>query len=277
MPIKAYKPTSPGRRFQTVQTFDDITTNEPHKPLVENLHRSGGRNNHGELTSWWRGGGHKRLYRIIDFKRDKKDIPGKVSTIEYDPNRSARIALVTYADGEKRYILQPLGLKVGDAVIAGDNVDILPGNALPLKNIPLGTMLHNVELKPGKGGQIARSAGSSVQLVSKEGDYASVKMPSGEIRHIAMVCYATVGQVGNIDHENVSIGKAGRNRWLGWRPHNRGVVMNPVDHPHGGGEGKTSGGRHPVSPWGLPTKGYKTRNRKSTDKFIVQRRPKGER
>ena len=277
MPIKAYKPTSPGRRFQTVQTFDDITTNEPHKPLVENLHRSGGRNNHGELTSWWRGGGHKRLYRIIDFKRDKKDIPGKVATIEYDPNRSARIALITYADGEKRYILQPLGLKVGDAVIAGDNVDILPGNALPLKNIPLGTMLHNVELKPGKGGQIARSAGSSVQLVAKEGDYASVKMPSGEIRHIAMVCYATVGQVGNIDHENVSIGKAGRNRWLGWRPHNRGVVMNPVDHPHGGGEGKTSGGRHPVSPWGLPTKGYKTRNRKSTDKFIVQRRPKGAR
>ncbi len=275
MPIKAYKPTSPGRRFQTVQTFDDITTSEPHKPLVENLHRSGGRNNHGELTSWWRGGGHKRLYRIIDFKRDKKDIPGKVSTIEYDPNRSARIALVTYADGEKRYILQPVGLKVGDAVIAGDNVDILPGNALPLKNIPLGTMLHNVELKPGKGGQIARSAGSSVQLVAKEGDYASVKMPSGEIRHIAMVCYATVGQVGNIDHENVSIGKAGRNRWLGKRPHNRGVVMNPVDHPHGGGEGKTSGGRHPVSPWGLPTKGYKTRNRKSTDKFIVQRRPKG--
>ena len=272
MAIKAYKPTSPGRRFQTVQTFDDITTNEPHKPLVENLHRSGGRNNHGELTSWWRGGGHKRLYRIIDFKRDKKDIPGKVSTIEYDPNRSARIALVTYSDGEKRYILQPLGLKVGDAVIAGDNVDILPGNALPLKNIPLGTMLHNVELKPGKGGQIARSAGSSVQLVAKEGDYASVKMPSGEIRHIAMVCYATVGQVGNIDHENVSIGKAGRNRWLGKRPHNRGVVMNPVDHPHGGGEGKTSGGRHPVSPWGLPTKGYKTRNRKSTDKFIVQRR-----
>jgi len=277
MPIKAYKPTSPGRRFQTVQTFDDITTNDPHKPLVENLHRSGGRNNHGELTSWWRGGGHKRLYRIIDFKRDKKDIPGKVSTIEYDPNRSARIALVTYSDGEKRYILQPLGLKVGDAVIAGDNVDILPGNALPLKNIPLGTMLHNVELKPGKGGQIARSAGSSVQLVAKEGDYASVKMPSGEIRHIAMLCYATVGQVGNIDHENVSIGKAGRNRWLGWRPHNRGVVMNPVDHPHGGGEGKTSGGRHPVSPWGLPTKGYKTRNRKSTDKFIVQRRPKGAR
>jgi large subunit ribosomal protein L2 len=275
MAIRTYKPTSPGRRFQTVQTFDEITTNEPHKPLVETLHRSGGRNNHGELTSWWRGGGHKRLYRIIDFKRDKKDIPGKVATIEYDPNRSARIALITYADGEKRYILQPSGMKVGDAVIAGDNVDILPGNALPLKNIPLGTMLHNVELKPGKGGQIARSAGSSVQLVAKEGDYASVKMPSGEIRRIAIVCYATVGQVGNLDHENVSIGKAGRSRWLGKRPHVRGVVMNPVDHPHGGGEGKTSGGRHPVSPWGLPTKGYKTRNSKSTDKFIVQRRPKG--
>jgi large subunit ribosomal protein L2 len=277
MPIKAYKPTSPGRRFQTVQTFDDLTTDKPYKPLVETLQRSGGRNNHGELTSWWRGGGHKRLYRVIDFKRDKKDIPGKVSTIEYDPNRSARIALVTYADGDKRYILQPLGLKVGDTVVAGDNVDILPGNALPLKNIPLGTMLHNVELKPGKGGQIARSAGSSVQLVAKEGDYASVKMPSGEIRHIAMVCYATVGQVGNLDHENVSIGKAGRSRWLGRRPHNRGVVMNPVDHPHGGGEGKTSGGRHPVSPWGTPTKGFKTRNRKLTDKFIVQRRPKGAR
>jgi large subunit ribosomal protein L2 len=275
MPIKTYKPTSPGRRFQTVQTFDEITTSKPHKPLVESLHRSGGRNNHGELTSWWRGGGHKRLYRVIDFKRDKKDIPGKVSTIEYDPNRSARIALITYADGEKRYILQPNGLKVGDAVIAGDNVDILPGNALPLKNIPLGTMLHNVELKPGKGGQIARSAGSAVQLVAKEGDYASVKMPSGEIRRIAIVCYATVGQVGNLDHENVSIGKAGRTRWMGKRPHVRGVVMNPVDHPHGGGEGKTSGGRHPVSPWGLPTKGYKTRNRKLTDQFIVQRRPKG--
>ena len=211
-------------------------------------------------------------YRIIDFKRDKHGIPATVSTVEYDPNRSARIALVTYSDGEKRYILQPLGLKVGDAVIAGDNVDILPGNALPLKNIPLGTMLHNVELKPGKGGQIARSAGSSVQLVAKEGDYASVKMPSGEIRHIAMVCYATVGQVGNIDHENVSIGKAGRNRWLGKRPHNRGVVMNPVDHPHGGGEGKTSGGRHPVTPWGQPTRGYKTRNNKRTDRFIVKRK-----
>ena len=272
MPIKAYKPTSPGRRFATVQTFDDITTNEPHKPLVENLHRSGGRNNHGELTSWWRGGGHKRLYRIIDFKRDKKDIPGKVSTIEYDPNRSARIALVTYADGEKRYILQPVGLKVGDAVIAGDNVDILPGNALPLKNIPLGTMLHNVELKPGKGGQIARSAGSSVQLVARDGDYASVKLPSGEVRKINVECVATIGQVGNLEHKNVSYGKAGRQRWLGRRPHNRGVSMNPVDHPHGGGEGKTSGGRHPVTPWGKPTKGAKTRNNKRTSQFIVKRR-----
>jgi large subunit ribosomal protein L2 len=266
MPIRKFNPTSAGTRFKTVQTFDDITTDQPYRPLTENLHRSGGRNNQGELTSWWRGGGHKRLYRIIDFKRDKRDIPAKVATIEYDPNRSARIALLTYADGEKRYILQPVGLKVGDTIVAGQNADILPGNALPLKNVPLGTLLHNVELKPGKGGQIARSAGSSVQLVAKEGEYASVKMPSGEIRKI--------GQVGNIEHENVSIGKAGRSRWLGQRPHVRGVAMNPVDHPLGGGEGKTSGGRHPVSPWGLPTKGYKTRNRKRTDQFIVQRRQK---
>jgi large subunit ribosomal protein L2 len=277
MPFRKLNPTSPGTRFQTVQTFDDITTQEPHKPLVESMKSTGGRNNQGHLTSWWRGGGHKRMYRIIDFKRDKRDIPAKVATVEYDPNRSARIALLTYADGEKRYILHCLGMKVGDSVVAGQNVDILPGNSLPLKNIPLGTLLHNVELRPGKGGQIARSAGSSVQLVAKEGEYASVKMPSGEIRKINMECFATIGQVGNIDHENVSIGKAGRNRWLGKRPHNRGVVMNPVDHPHGGGEGKTSGGRHPVSPWGLPTKGYKTRNSKATDKFIVQRRPKGAR
>ena len=274
MPIRTYRPTSAGRRFQTVQTFDEITSNTSHKPLTEKLDRSGGRNNRGELTSWWRGGGHKRNYRVIDFKRDKFNIPGKVSTVEYDPNRSARIALLTYADGEKRYILQPVGLKVGDTIVSGQNVDILTGNALPLKNIPLGTLLHNVELKPGKGGQIARSAGSSVQLVAKEGEYASVKMPSGEVRHINLECTATIGQVGNVDHENVSIGKAGRSRWLGKRPHVRGVAMNPVDHPLGGGEGKTSGGRHPVSPWGLPTKGYKTRNRKTTDKFIVQRRPK---
>jgi large subunit ribosomal protein L2 len=274
MPIRKYKPTSAGRRFQSVQTFDDITTSEPYKPLVETLERSGGRNNHGHLTSWWRGGGHKRNYRIIDFKRDKTNIPGKVSTVEYDPNRTARIALVTYADGEKRYILHPIGLKVGDTVVAGDNVDILPGNCLPLKNIPLGTMVHNVELKQGKGGQIARSAGSSVQVVAKEGLYASVKMPSGEIRLINIECLATVGQVGNLDHENVSIGKAGRSRWLGKRPHVRGVAMNPVDHPLGGGEGKTSGGRHPVTPWGTPTKGYKTRRRKYTDRFIVERKKK---
>lgn len=272
MPIRKYNPTSSGRRFQTAPTFEEITTSEPYKPLVEPLSRSGGRNNRGQLTSWWRGGGHKRMYRVIDFKRDKHDIPATVSTVEYDPNRSARIALLTYADGEKRYILQPSGVMVGDSVIAGAKADILPGNALPLGNIPLGTLIHNVELRPGKGGQIARSAGSSVQLVAKEGDYASVKMPSGEIRKILVQCYATIGQVGNLDHENVSIGKAGRSRWLGRRPHVRGVAMNPVDHPLGGGEGKTSGGRHPVSPWGVPTKGYKTRNRKSTDSFIVQRR-----
>jgi large subunit ribosomal protein L2 len=274
MPIRNYKPTSPGRRFQTVQTFDEITASEPYKPLTEPIRKSGGRNNQGELTSWWRGGGHKRAYRVIDFKRDKLDIPAKVTTIEYDPNRSARIALVTYADGEKRYILHPVGLKVGDTIVAGKSVDILPGNALPLRNIPLGTMVHNVELKPGKGGQLARSAGASVQVVAKEGDYATVKMPSSEVRLVNVECMATIGQVGNLDHENVSVGKAGRSRWLGKRPHVRGVAMNPVDHPLGGGEGKTSGGRHPVSPWGVPTKGYKTRNRKSTDRFIVARRQK---
>ena len=274
MPIRKYKPTSAGRRFQTVQVFDDITATKPHKPLTEPLRRSGGRNNSGQLTVWWRGGGHKRLYRVIDFKRSKRDIPAKVLTIEYDPNRSARIALVAYADGEKCYILQPVGTKVGDTIIAGDHVDILPGNALPLKNIPLGTMVHNVELRPGKGGQIARSAGSAVQVIAKEGDYVSVKMPSGEVRRIHRQCVATIGQVGNLEFENVSDGKAGRSRWRGKRPHVRGVAMNPVDHPLGGGEGKAAGGRHPVSPWGMPTKGYKTRNNKSTDRFIVQRRSK---
>ena len=274
MAIRTYNPTSPGVRQKTSLTFEEITTNEPYAPLTEKLDRSGGRNNKGHLTSWWRGGGHRRLYRVIDFKRDKKDIPGKIETVEYDPNRSSRIALITYPDGEKRYILQPAGMKVGDTVVSGDNVDILPGNCLPLKNIPLGTQIHNVELRPGKGGQIARSAGSSVQLVAREGEYASVKMPSGEIRKINVECVATIGQVGNIDHENVSIGKAGRSRWMGQRPHVRGVAMNPVDHPLGGGEGKTSGGRHPVTPWGLPTKGYKTRNSKTTDKFIVKRRQK---
>tara|TARA_B100002049_G_scaffold222020_1_gene191595 strand:+ start:286 stop:1122 length:837 start_codon:yes stop_codon:yes gene_type:complete len=274
MAIRKYKPTSAGRRFQTVQTFDEITSVDPYKPLTEPLHRSGGRNNTGQQTSWWRGGGHKRRYRIIDFKRSKRDVPATVSTIEYDPNRSARIALVTYADGEKRYILQPEGVKVGDTIVAGDQVDILRGNALPLKNIPLGTQVHNVELRPGKGGQIARSAGSSVQLVAKEGAYASMRMPSGEVRRINIECFATIGQVGNLDHENVSIGKAGRNRWKGKRPHVRGSAMNPVDHPLGGGEGKTAGGRHPVSPWGMPTKGYRTRNRKMTDRFIIKRRAK---
>ena len=274
MAIRSYKPTSPGRRFQTIQDYAEITTAKPFKPLTENLKKSGGRNNHGEITVWWRGGGHRRLYRVIDFKRDKIGIPGKIVTVEYDPNRSARIALVQYADGEKRYILQPVGLKVGDSIVAGDAVDILPGNTLPLKNIPLGTQIHNVELRPGKGGQIARSAGSSVQLVAKDGPYASVKMPSGELRRINIECRATVGQVGNLDHENISLGKAGRTRWLGKRPHVRGVAMNPVDHPLGGGEGKTSGGRHPVSPWGVPTKGFKTRNRKATDQFIITRRPK---
>ena len=274
MAIRKYKPTSAGRRFQTVQTFDVITSVEPYKPLTEPLHRSGGRNNTGQQTSWWRGGGHKRRYRVIDFKRSKRDVPATVSPIDYDPNRSARIALVTYADGEKRNILQPEGVKVGDTIVAGDQVDILPGNALPLKNIPLGTQVHNVEMRPGKGGQIARSAGSSVQVVAKEGAYATMRMPSGEIRRINIDCFATIGQVGNLDHENVTVGKAGRNRWKGKRPHVRGSAMNPVDHPLGGGEGKTAGGRHPVSPWGMPTKGYRTRNRKMTDRFILQRRAK---
>ncbi|MGE5245205.1 MAG: 50S ribosomal protein L2 [Betaproteobacteria bacterium] len=274
MPIRKYKPTSSGQRFQTVQVFDEITTTEPYKPLVEPLHQSGGRNNRGELTSWWRGGGHKRMYRVIDFKRDKKDIPAKVATIEYDPNRSSWIALLQYADGEKRYILQPDGLKVGAKLLSGPEADILVGNALPLRNIPPGTTVHNIELRPGKGAQMARSAGAAAQLVAKEGDYALLKLPSGETRKVLVDCYATIGQVGNLDHENVAIGKAGRTRWLGKRPHNRGVAMNPVDHPHGGGEGKTSGGRHPVTPWGQPTRGYKTRNSKRTDKFIVNRRGK---
>ena len=274
MPLRSYKATSPGLRQMTRSTFEEITTKEPHKPLLEAQIRGSGRNNQGRMTVRHRGGGEKQHYRVIDFKRDKKDIPAKVATVEYDPNRSARIALLNYADGEKRYILQPNGLKVGDTIVSGDNVDILPGNCLPLKNIPLGTQIHNVELRPGKGGQIARSAGSSVQLVAREGEYASVRMPSGEIRKINIECVATIGQVGNLDHENVSIGKAGRSRWLGQRPHVRGVAMNPVDHPLGGGEGKTSGGRHPVTPWGQPTKGYKTRRRKDTSRFIVQRRTK---
>jgi len=274
MGIRQFKPVTAATRFRSVADFAEVTKTTPERALVEPLRRTGGRNNKGHVTTRHQGGGHKRQYRRIDFRRNKFGVPAKVTAIEYDPNRTCRIALVTYADGEKRYILQPIGLKVGDSIVAGQNVDILPGNALPLKNIPLGTLVHNVELKPGKGGQIARSAGSAVQVVAKEGEYASVKMPSGEIRKVYIECFATIGQVGNLDHENVSVGKAGRSRWLGQRPHVRGVAMNPVDHPLGGGEGKTSGGRHPVTPWGLPTKGYKTRNRKRTDQFIVQRRPK---
>ncbi|MCE2513403.1 MAG: 50S ribosomal protein L2 [Acidobacteria bacterium] len=274
MGIRKYKPTSAARRFQSVPTFEEITTDKPYRPLIRPLKKSGGRNNHGEITIWWRGGGHKRAYRIIDFKRDKRDIPARVTTVEYDPNRSARIALVSYADGEKRYILHPVGVKVGDVVIAGDRVDILPGNTLPLANIPLGTQVHNVELRPGKGGQLARSAGSSVQVVAKEGKYVTVRLPSGETRLIMPRCLATIGQVGNVDHENVRIGKAGRQRWRGRRPHVCGNAMNPVDHPLGGGEGHAAGGRHPVSPWGVPTKGYKTRKKKPSDRFIISRKKK---
>ena len=274
MAIRRYKPTSPGRRFQTVQTFDEITTVRPYRPLTEPLKKSGGRNNRGEITVWWRGGGHKRAYRVIDFKRDKANVPAKVTTIEYDPNRSARISLLSYADGEKRYILHPLGLSVGDTIVSAELADILPGNAMPLRNIPLGTQVHNVELRPGKGGQLSRSAGSSVQVVAKEGKYVSVKLPSGETRLLLPQCRATIGEVGNSDHGNVSIGKAGRNRWLGRRPHVRGNAMNPVDHPLGGGEGHTAGGRHPVSPWGVPAKGFKTRHKKPSDRFILQRKKK---
>ena len=274
MPIKTYRPYTPTRRFQTVVSREGLSKDAPEKSLTKGKKRTGGRNSTGSITSWWRGGGAKQSYRVIDFKRDKKGIPAKVAAIEYDPNRSARIALLNYADGEKRYILQPVGLEVGRTVVSGPEADILVGNAMPLKNIPAGTVVHNSELKPGKGGQMARSAGTSAQLVSKEGGIAVLKLPSGEIRRVQVECAATIGQVGNVDHENVSLGKAGRSRFLGRKPHNRGVVMNPVDHPHGGGEGKTSGGRHPVTPWGQPTRGYKTRNNKRTDKSIVSRRGK---
>ena len=274
MAIKTYRPTTQTLRFRTTLVNDDVTTTQPYKPLLEPKQRTGGRRNSGDTTMRFIGGGHKRKLRIIDFKRDKTGIPATVATIEYDPNRSARIALLAYADGEKRYILQPEGLKVGQKVVSGPEADILVGNALPLRNIPPGTTVHNIELKPGKGAQMARSAGAQAQLVAKEGDYALLKLPSGETRKVLSECMATIGQVGNTDHENVSIGKAGRRRWLGIRPANRGVTMNPVDHPHGGGEGKTSGGRHPVTPWGQPTRGYKTRNNKRTDAFIVSRRQK---
>jgi large subunit ribosomal protein L2 len=274
MPIKSFRPTTPTRRFATVVSREDITKETPEKSLTEGLQKSGGRDNRGKVVIRFRGGGHKRTYRIIDFKRDKVGVPAKVAAIEYDPNRSARIALLHYVDGEKRYILAPVGLEVGRTVLAGPGADILVGNALPLENIPAGTNVHNIEMKPGKGGQMVRAAGSSAQLVSREGGVALLKLPSGEVRKVPAICYATVGQVGNVDHENVSLGKAGRNRWLGNRPHNRGVSMNPIDHPHGGGEGRTSGGRHPVTPWGQPTRGFKTRNNKRTDSMIVTRRPK---
>jgi large subunit ribosomal protein L2 len=274
MAIKTYRPTTQTLRYRTTLSSEDLTTDRPHKPLTEPKYRQGGRRNSGDTTVRFRGGGHKRKLRLVDFKREKTGIPATVVSIEYDPNRSARIALLAYADGEKRYILQPDGLKVGAKIVSGPDADILVGNALPLKNIPPGTTIHNLELRPGKGAQMVRSAGGQAQLVAKEGDYALVKLPSGETRKVSQDCMATIGQVGNIDHENITIGKAGRTRWLGKRPHNRGVSMNPVDHPHGGGEGKTSGGRHPVTPWGQPTRGYKTRNNKRTDKFIVSRRSK---
>ena len=274
MAIKTVKPTSPGRRFQTYPTFEEITRSKPEKSLLRPQKKSGGRNSYGRITARHRGGGHKRRYRLIDFKREKMDIPARVASIEYDPNRSARIALLHYVDGEKRYILAPLGMQVGDTIIASESADIKPGNALPLQKIPLGTIIHNVEIKVGKGGQLARSAGAGIQLMAKEGRYALLKLPSGELRQVLLECKAAIGQVGNIDHENLSLGKAGRKRWLGRRSKVRGVAMNPVDHPHGGGEGKSSGGRHPVSPWGMPTKGYRTRRPKPSDKFIVKMRPR---
>jgi large subunit ribosomal protein L2 len=274
MGIKNYKPTSAGRRQMTGYTFEEVTTSTPEKSLVAPLKKTGGRNSVGRITKRHTGGGHKRKYRIIDFKREKKEIPAKVASIEYDPNRSARIALLNYVDGEKRYIIAPVGLNVGDVVVASEGADIKPGNALSIRSIPLGTWVHNVELKVGKGGQLARSAGTYAMIAAKEGKYAQLRLPSGEVRLVLQDCCATIGQVGNIEHENVKIGKAGRNRWLGKRPQSRGVAMNPVDHPHGGGEGKSSGGRHPVTPWGVPTKGYKTRVNKRTDKFIVRRRDK---
>ncbi len=272
MGIKRFKPYTPSRRFMTVSDFAEITKTEPEKSLTVGFVRGTGRNNQGRITCRHKGGGHKRRYRIIDFRRDKIGIPAKVAAIEYDPNRSARIALLVYADGEKRYIIWPEGLKVGDTVVSGPDAEIKVGNALPLRNIPVGTIVHNVELKPGKGGQLARAAGSFAQLMGKVGDYAQLRLPSGELRLVHLDCMATIGQVGNLDHENIVIGKAGRSRWLGIRPTVRGTAMNPVDHPHGGGEGRTFG-KHPVTPWGQPTKGYKTRrSKKYSDRFIIKRR-----
>lgn len=273
MPVKTYNPTSPGRRFQTVSTFEEVTRDKPEKSLVVRVPERGGRNNRGKITVRYRGGWHKKKYRVIDFRREKFGVPATVAHVEYDPNRSARIALLHYADGEKRYILAPLGLKQGDTVMSGPEADIKPGNALPISAIPVGTVLHNVELKKGGGGQVARSAGSSVQLLAREGNYAVLRLNSGEVRRVRTDCMATIGQVGNLDHENVTIGKAGRARWMGMRPRVRGVAMNPVDHPLGGGEGKSSGGRPGCSPWGLPD-GTKTRRNKDTNKYIISRRTK---
>jgi large subunit ribosomal protein L2 len=274
MPVRFIKPTTPGQRFMSVSTFEEITTDTPEKSLTRPLKKSGGRNNHGRITSRHRGGGHKRKYRIIDFKRNKYDVSGTITTIEYDPNRSCRIALIVYADGEKRYILAPDGMKVGDSVIASrERMPIRPGNSMPLQFIPAGIMVHNLEMKPGKGGQIARSAGAGARIMAKEGGMVSMRLPSGEVRMFLESCLATIGEVGNKSHEKVKIGKAGRSRWLGRRPHVRGVAMNPVDHPMGGGEGKSSGGRHPVSPTGVPAKGYKTRRKNhQSDRYIVKRR-----
>jgi len=276
MGLKKYKPTSPGRRFQSVSDFAEITRTTPEKSLVEPLPKKGGRNNNGRITTRHQGGGHKRQYRVIDFKRKKDGIPSKVATIEYDPNRSARIALLHYADGEKRYIIAPKGLKVGDTVMSGAGADIKPGNAMPISQIPVGTVVHAVELQPGKGAALARSAGTSIQLMGKEGDYAVLRMPSSEMRRVLVTCRATIGEVGNSDHSNISIGKAGRSRHLGIRPSVRGTAMNPVDHPHGGGEGKNkSAGRHPVTPWGVPTKGHRTRSKKkASNRLIIRRRKK---
>lgn len=272
MPILGFKPVTPSRRFLSQLDFSELTKKKPEKHLLEAKPATGGRNNNGRITSRFRGGGHKRKYRVIDFKRDKKDINAKVTAFEYDPNRTAHLALLTYADGEKRYMLAPIGLKLGDSVVASESADIQIGNSLPLRKIPAGTTLHCVEMKTGAGAKLSRSAGSMVQLVGFEAGYAQLRMPSGELRMISEHCWATIGQVGNLDHENRVIGKAGRTRWLGKRPHNRGVSMNPVDHPMGGGEGRTSGGRHPVTPWGKKTKGKKTRNSKRTDRFIMRRR-----
>jgi large subunit ribosomal protein L2 len=272
MGIRAYKPTSAGRRFYTVSDFAEITTDVPQKKLTEGKSATGGRNHYGRITSRFRGGGHKQRYRIVDFKRAKIGVPARVAEIEYDPNRTARIALLHYADGEKHYILAPDGLKQGDTVISSRSADIRPGNCLPLGDIPAGTMIHNIEMRKGKGGQMVRSAGTAAQLMAKDGVYAQVKLPSGEVRKLHVLCRATVGQVSNLEHQNISLGKAGRARWLGRRPHNRGVTMNPVDHPMGGGEGRTSGGRHPCSPWGQLSKGLKTRNNKRTDTMIVKHR-----